>query len=44
MGAELNEAVGEGSVSFVEVLGFDASTWRHGKLRVKGKGRGDTYG
>ena len=42
--AKLNEAVGEGSVTFVEVRGPDAPTWRHGKLRVKGIGPRDTYG
>lgn len=42
--AKLNEAVGEGSVTFVEVRGPDAPTWRHGRLRVKGVGPRDTYG
>jgi len=42
--AKLNEAVGDGSVTLVEVRGPDAPTWRHGKLRVKGKGPRDTYG
>ncbi len=42
--AKLNEAVGDGSVTRVEVRGPDAPTWRHGKLRVKGIGPRDTYG
>jgi predicted nucleic acid-binding Zn ribbon protein len=42
--AKLNEAVGDGSVTRVEVRGPDAPTWRHGKLRVKGAGPRDTYG
>jgi len=42
--AKLNAAVGDGSVTLVEVRGPDAPTWRHGKLRVKGKGPRDTYG
>ena len=42
--AKLNEAVGDGSVTLVEVRGPDAPTWRHGKLRVKGIGPRDTYG
>jgi len=42
--AKLNDAVGDGSVTLVEVRGPDAPTWRHGKLRVKGIGPRDTYG
>jgi predicted nucleic acid-binding Zn ribbon protein len=42
--AKLNEAVGDGSVTRVEVRGPDSPTWRHGKLRVKGQGPRDTYG
>lgn len=42
--AKLNEAVGDGAVTRVEVQGPDSPTWRHGKLRVKGQGPRDTYG
>ena len=41
----LNEDLGEGTVTAVEILGPNGPTWRHGKLRARG-GRGprDTYG
>lgn len=42
--AKLNEAVGEGSVTRVEVRGPDAPSWKHGRRRVKGQGPRDTYG
>jgi len=42
--AKLNEAVGDGSVTRVEVRGPDAPSWKHGRLRVKGAGPRDTYG
>ncbi len=42
--AKLNESVGDGAVTRVEVRGPDAPTWKHGRLRVKGRGARDTYG
>lgn len=42
--AKLNESVGDGAVTRVEVRGPDAPSWKHGRLRVKGKGPRDTYG
>lgn len=42
--AKLNESVGEGAVTRVEVRGPDAPTWKHGRRRVKGQGPRDTYG
>lgn len=42
--AKLNAAVGDGSVTRVEVRGPDAPSWKHGRLRVKGQGPRDTYG
>ncbi len=42
--AKLNESVGDGAVTRVEVRGPDAPTWKHGRLRVKGRGPRDTFG
>ena len=42
--AKLNESVGDGAVTRVEVRGPDAPSWKHGRLRVKGQGPRDTYG
>lgn len=43
--AKLNAAVGEGSITRVEVKGPDAPSWRHGPRSVRdGRGPRDTYG
>lgn len=43
--ARLNDELGQGSVTRIEVRGPETPTWRHGKRTVRG-GRGprDTYG
>ncbi|RLV48081.1 DUF721 domain-containing protein [Nocardioides mangrovicus] len=40
----LNEELGEGTVTVVEVRGPHGPSWRKGRLRVKGRGPRDTYG
>lgn len=40
----LEERIGRGVVSRIEVLGPAAPTWGHGPRRVKGRGPRDTYG
>ena len=42
--AKLYESVGDGAVTRVEVRGPDAPSWKHGRLRVKGRGPRDTFG
>lgn len=40
----LNEQVGEGTVTEIQVVGPDAPSWRFGQRRVPGRGPRDTYG
>ena len=40
----LNEVLGEGTVSVIDVLGPHTPTWTRGRYRVKGRGPRDTYG
>jgi predicted nucleic acid-binding Zn ribbon protein len=40
----LGEAVGPGVVRRIQVHGPSAPDWRHGRLRVTGRGPRDTYG
>lgn len=40
----LNEQIGDGAVSKVEVLGPHAPSWRKGPRSVRGRGPRDTYG
>jgi predicted nucleic acid-binding Zn ribbon protein len=40
----LNEELGDGTVTAIEVLGPHAPTWSRGRFRVKGRGPRDTYG
>jgi predicted nucleic acid-binding Zn ribbon protein len=40
----LNEVLGDGTVTVIDVAGPRAPTWRRGRLRVKGRGPRDTYG
>ncbi|MDR1790762.1 MAG: DciA family protein [Propionibacteriaceae bacterium] len=42
--AILNDKLGQGSVTRVEVLGPKAPSWKHGKRSVPGRGPRDTYG
>lgn len=43
--ARLNEVLGDGSVTRIDVLGPAAPSWRHGRRSVRGgRGPGDTYG
>ena len=42
--AKLNEALGDGSVTRVNVLGPDAPSWKKGRRSVAGRGPRDTYG
>lgn len=42
--ARLNEALGEGSVERIVVLGPDVPSWKHGRRSVRGRGPRDTYG
>lgn len=43
--AKLNEALGDGAVTRVKVLGPDAPSWKKGRLSVRdGRGPRDTYG
>lgn len=40
----LNEELGDGTVTVVEVLGPTSPSWKHGLKSVKGRGPRDTYG
>lgn len=40
----LNQEIGDGTVTRVEVLGPQAPSWRKGRLTVRGRGPRDTYG
>jgi predicted nucleic acid-binding Zn ribbon protein len=42
--ARLNDDLGAGTVSHLQVLGPRGPSWRKGKLRVKDRGPRDTYG
>lgn len=40
----LNEVLGDGTVTIIDVVGPRAPSWTRGRLRVKGRGPRDTYG
>lgn len=40
----LNEELGEGTITAIEVRGPQAPSWSRGRYRVKGRGPRDTYG
>lgn len=40
----LNEELGDGTVTVVEVLGPNAPSWKHGLRSARGRGPRDTYG
>lgn len=40
----LNEVLGDGTVTVIDVVGPRAPSWKRGRLRVKGRGPRDTYG
>ena len=42
--ARLNDDLGAGTVTHLQVLAPQGPSWRKGKLRVKGRGPRDTYG
>lgn len=42
--ARLNEALGDGSVERIVILGPDVPSWKHGRRSVRGRGPRDTYG
>ena len=42
--ARLNDEMGQGTVTRVQVLGPDAPNWKHGRRSVRGRGPRDTYG
>ena len=42
--ARLNDELGAGTVTHLQVLAPRGPSWRKGKLRVKGRGPRDTYG
>lgn len=42
--ARLNNELGAGTVTSLNVVGPSAPSWKKGKLRVKGRGPRDTYG
>ena len=42
--ARLNDELGQGTVTRVQVLGPDAPSWKHGRRSVRGRGPRDTYG
>ncbi len=43
--ARLNEVLGDGSVTRIDVVGPAGPSWRHGRRSVRGgRGAGDTYG
>ena len=42
--ARLNHELGDGAVTFIEVVGPRGPSWRRGSRRVQGRGPRDTYG
>jgi predicted nucleic acid-binding Zn ribbon protein len=44
LSTRIEQEVGPGVVRHVTVLGPSAPSWKHGPLRVKGRGPRDTYG
>ena len=42
--ARLNDDLGAGTVTHLQVLGPQGPSWKKGRLRVKGRGPRDTYG
>ena len=42
--ARLNDELGAGTVTHLQVLGPQGPSWKKGRLRVKGRGPRDTYG
>ncbi len=42
--ARLNNELGAGTVTHLQVLGPEGPSWKKGRLRVKGRGPRDTYG
>ena len=40
----LNEVLGDGTVTVIDIAGPRAPSWARGRLRVKGRGPRDTYG
>ncbi|NNG20129.1 DUF721 domain-containing protein [Naumannella sp. ID2617S] len=42
--ARLNDELGQGTVTRVNVIGPTAPSWKHGRRSVKGRGPRDTYG
>ena len=42
--ARLNNELGAGTVTHLQVLGPQGPSWKKGRLRVKGRGPRDTYG
>jgi len=43
--AKLNQAIGDGSVTRVDILGPEGPNWKHGRRAVRdGRGPRDTYG
>lgn len=42
--ARMNESLGQGSITRVQILGPQAPSWRHGPRTVQGRGPRDTYG
>lgn len=42
--ARLNDDLGAGTVTHLQVVGPQGPSWKKGKLRVKGRGPRDTYG
>lgn len=40
----LNEVLGDGTVTVIDVIGPHAPSWSKGRFRVKGRGPRDTYG
>jgi predicted nucleic acid-binding Zn ribbon protein len=42
--ARLNDDLGAGTVTHLQVLGPAGPSWKKGRLRVKGRGPRDTYG
>ncbi|QDP98511.1 DUF721 domain-containing protein [Microlunatus elymi] len=42
--AKLNEALGDGTVTRIEILGPEVPSWKKGRRSVRGRGPRDTYG
>ena len=42
--ARMNDHLGQGSITRVQILGPQAPSWRHGPRTVQGRGPRDTYG